>query len=222
MCTYFYNTYKSIKTSSTTITHVLKKIKHIISMEIIQQKFRLYDYKIPRITIKLRKFSIKRNKWKEDDTYKPFAYGQSFCCCQYPTKYCNGKFIAHKFYILNIFISFVRDRFGFLCERQFMIKNEKPKVILDRDDILTLIMGLQPLSMEAGEILHEKFDLGEFVKYENEVFDIFKYKPTIIDGKIMFAHNIELMSNHHLLDLYSAIKTDDIEKMKEIAKTYNL
>lgn len=191
-------------------------------MKQIKKKFRLYDYKIPRITIKLRKFSINREKWKEDYATKPFAYKQTTCSCQYPTKYCNGKFIIHKFYILNIFLSFTRDRFGFLCERQSMIRNEKPKVILDRDDILTLIMGLQHLSKDAGEILHEKFDLGRFKKYEEEVFPIFKYKPTIIDGQIMFAHNIELMSNHHLLDLYLAIKTDNIEKMKEIAKKYKL
>lgn len=183
-------------------------------MKIIERKIRKNWLKLPKIVIKT--CNLEKNKLL---VYKKIT---CFCekdFCKKHMRECNGKQFVLFFRVLWLRFFFYSSRYFYLCDKRVEGHLQPQRVELDRKDLLSLIAGTSP-SRIMMEVIKDNTGMGQMNHNCKLPSEFWKWNCKQMDDSVKFSEYSysQRFDNRELLELYIAIRTDNVDKAIEITK----
>ena len=182
---------------------------------------RIIERKIRKIWLKLPKICVKTCRLEK---HKLLVYKRITCFCSkdYCKKHmrdCDGEQFVLFLRVLWLRLFFYSTRYHYLCDKRIEGHLQPQMVELDRKDLLSLIAGTSP-SRIMMEVIKDNTGMGH-MKHDCKLPDEFwKWNCKQMDDSVKFGEysSSQRFDNRELLELYIAIRTDNIDKAIEITK----
>lgn len=178
-------------------------------MKIIERKIRKIWLKLPKICVKTCRL----------EKHKLLVYKRITCFCSkdYCKKHkrdCDGEQFVLFLRVLWLRLFFYSTRYFYLCDKRVEGHLQPQRVELDRKDLLSLIAGTSP-SRIMMEVIEDNTGMGYMNHYREWRWRCRQMEDSVKFGEFSSSQRFD---NRELLELYIAIRTDNVEKAIEITK----